>query len=142
MAPARPPLRTVLIVATLLALVMLGSWQAIRRGDRAWFSESRCAGREEFSPPAWRDTTLAFGKAAVRGCMVDDLLEKHTLVGMTRAQIVGLLGDPSPPQADTLAAFELVYWLGPERGPIGTDSEWLAIRLDRDRVKSAELVTY
>ena len=26
--------------------------------------------------------------------------------------------------------YDMVYWLGPERGFIGIDSEWLAISLD------------
>jgi hypothetical protein len=34
-----------------------------------------------------------------------------------------------------------VYWLGPERGPFGIDSEWLCVRLDsHDRVVSSVIL--
>lgn len=86
------------------------------------------------------DTTLATGKIAIRGCMVDDLLEKHELRGMTRADVMALIGEP--PRNDLFPEYDLVYWLGPERGLIGTDSEFLVMKLDANkRVTSVELIT-
>ena len=86
------------------------------------------------------DTTLARGKLAIRGCMVDDLLERHELRGMTRAEIVALIGEPDSTR--DFPEYDLVYWLGPERGLVGTDSEYLVMKLDKaKRVVSVELIT-
>ena len=72
--------------------------------------------------------------------MVDDLLERYELRGMTRAEVVALIGEP--PKSDFFRSYDLVYWLGPERGLIGIDSEWLVMKLDANRrVTSVELVT-
>lgn len=86
------------------------------------------------------DTTLARGKLAIRGCMVDDLLDRHELRGMVRAQVVALIGEPDIVR--DLPGYDLVYWLGPQRGLIGTDSEYLVMKLDGTKhVASVELVT-
>lgn len=67
----------------------------------------------------------------VRVYMVDDLLEHHQLQGMSRKEVLQLLGQPE----DT-AYFKqqnnIVYWLGPERGLVRIDSEWLVIWFNRD----------
>jgi hypothetical protein len=121
------------------AVAAFAFWQAYGHSRRQ-LSESRCAGHETFVRSDWMDTTKAFGRLAVRGCMVDDLLDKHELNGLTRAEVVALIGEP--PATEYFKDFDLVYWLGPERGLIGIDSEWLVIRLDsRQRVSEARLVT-
>jgi hypothetical protein len=103
-------------------------------------SESRCDAHTTFVQSEWMDTTMSLGKLAVRGCMVDDLLEKHELRGMTRAEVVALIGEPE--KSDLFPEYDMVYWLGPERGLIGTDSEYLVMKLDKSRrVTSAELRT-
>ena len=59
--------------------------------------------------------------------MVDDLLAHHSLVGIGTDRLERLLGP-----RDSTAYFrdwDYVYWLGPERGLIRIDSEWLAIRI-------------
>jgi outer membrane protein assembly factor BamE (lipoprotein component of BamABCDE complex) len=72
--------------------------------------------------------------------MVDDLLARYPLVGMTRAEVVRLLGEPPP--AEYFRNFDLVYWLGPERGFASIDSEWLVLQLDPNgRVVQAKVVT-
>ena len=60
--------------------------------------------------------------------MVDDLLERHKLDEMTRAEVVALLGEPDA--TPYFREWDMVYWLGPERGLMGIDSEWLVLRLD------------
>jgi hypothetical protein len=122
-----------------LVVAAFAFWQAYSR-SRSQLSESRCDGHEKFVRSEWMDTTKAFGRLAVRGCMVDDLLSVHELVGLTRDSVVALIGEPPP--TEYFKEFDLVYWLGPERGLIGIDSEWLVIRLDRQRrVSEAQLVT-
>ena len=63
--------------------------------------------------------------------MVDSLVRSGKLNGLTRPQVLTLLG----PDCDC-DYFEddwnLVYWLGPERGLMSIDSEWLVIRFGRD----------
>jgi hypothetical protein len=127
--------------AVIVVAIVIGAYAARRAyvGARSQLSESRCDGHTAFVRAQWMDTTMARGKLAVRGCMVDDLLDRHELRGMTRAQVVALIGDPDTVR--DLPGYDLVYWLGPQRGLIGTDSEYLAMKLDRsNRVTSVELI--
>jgi hypothetical protein len=72
--------------------------------------------------------------------MVDDLRRRYPLKGRTRAEVVALLGEPRP--TNYFTEYDLVYWLGPERGAISIDSEWLVLRLDKDgRIVEERLVT-
>jgi hypothetical protein len=101
---------------------------------------ARCAGHSRFDPAAWRDSALVAPPLSVRGCMVDDLLATHALPGQTRDEIVRLLGAP-PPSAFAQPG-TLTYRLGPERSPLGVDSEWLILELDaQQRVRVARLAT-
>lgn len=130
----------IVIIGVAVSLMVAGAavWQAYRAARRH-LSESRCDGHEKFIRSEWMDTARAFGRQAIRGCMVDDLLVVHELRGRTRAELVALIGEPPP--TDYLKDFDLVYWLGPERGLIGIDSEWLVIRLDKSgRVIETQLV--
>lgn len=129
-------LRITLIVIGLAVLtVIVGGWLFLRSLSPL----SRCDERR-FTPARWNDSTLAFGPAAIRGCVVDDLLRREKLRGRTRAEIVALLGEP--PRTDYFRDYDLVYWLGPERGMMSIDSEWLVFRLDSTgRVIEHRLVT-
>lgn len=99
----------------------------------------RCTSRE-WNATSWRDAANARDASAVRGCMVDAMLKRHRLVGWSKDSVVALLGP-----ADTTEYFsvhDLVFWLGPERGFISVDSEWLIITLDpQQRVMSAQIAT-
>ncbi|HET9426126.1 MAG TPA: hypothetical protein VFO55_12195 [Gemmatimonadaceae bacterium] len=132
--------RLALMLAVVAGVVAAFSmWQAYRTA-RSELSESRCDGYTTFVQSQWMDTTLSLGRAAVRGCMVDDLLARHPLRGKTRAEVVALIGEPT--EKELFREYDMVYWLGPERGLIGTDSEFLVIRLDAaGRVTTVELVT-
>ena len=59
--------------------------------------------------------------------MADDLVNRQQLVGLTRQEVVALLGEP--PKTEYFQEFDLVYYLGPERGFMGIDSEWLVLKL-------------
>ena len=75
----------------------------------------------------------------VRLRMVDDLLAHHRFIGMPRAELADLLGPPTP--IDKFGDWDLVYWLGPERGSIRIDSEWLVFKFDKEnRVSAYRLV--
>lgn len=102
-------------------------------------SMDRCRPRR-FDQDRWRDSTLTRAPAAVRGCMVDDLLRRELLPGRTRDEVIALLGEP--PRTHYFGEYDLVYWLGPERGLISVDSEWIVLRLRSDgRVSEARIVT-
>lgn len=63
--------------------------------------------------------------------MVDDLLSRHNFRGMAREQVVAIVGEPD--KTEYFRDWEMVYWLGPERGFVSIDSEWLVFRLDGQR---------
>jgi hypothetical protein len=137
-ATKRIRIAALIIVAALAA----GAWELRRAYStaRGELSESRCDGHTAFVRSDWMDTTMARGKLAVRGCMVDDLLDRHDLRGMTSAEVIALIGEPE--RADVFQEYDMVYWLGPERGLIGTDSEYLVMKLDKSkRVVLVELRT-
>jgi hypothetical protein len=92
----------------------------------------------EFDASVWR-THAETGDGA-RQAMADRLLARGTLIGLRREEVIARLG--VPPATEYFTDWDLVYWLGPERGFMGIDSEWLVVRLGSDhRVSDARLVT-
>lgn len=72
--------------------------------------------------------------------MVASLFEQHPLRGMDRAEVVSLLGPPTP--TDKWDGAEMIYVLGPDGGLFAIDHEWLLIELDdHDRVSSYRVVS-
>jgi hypothetical protein len=65
--------------------------------------------------------------------MADDLMAKKTLYGMGKKEILAMLGEPDQKdvQWGEKDQFGLLYWLGPERGLMSVDSEWLGITFDK-----------
>lgn len=65
--------------------------------------------------------------------MVDDLINNYNLKGMNKKDIIELLGEPAE-----ISYFKkpdnIVYYLGPERGLISIDSEWLVIWFNQNDV--------
>ena len=125
-------------VGVLALVIAIGGLRALRRVLLP-LPLDRCTERR-FDTAVWQSRTQTFTAAAPRGCMVDDLLRRHELVGAPRAVVVRLLGEPD--STDSFREYDLVYWLGPERGLISIDSEWLVMRLDSGgRVAEHRLVT-
>lgn len=90
-----------------------------------------------FDAVAWSDP--ARDRDDVRLGMADRLLADRALIGLTRAQVVAMLGEPAP--TGYFRDWDLVYRLGMERSYISIDSEWLVLRLGPDgRVAQARLV--
>jgi len=71
----------------------------------------------------------------IRLRMVDDLLRRHQLQGMSVPEIESLLGPAD--RTEKFRNYDMVYWLGPERGFMSIDSEWLVFRLDDKKKVSA-----
>jgi len=67
--------------------------------------------------------------------MIDDLMRQYELVGMRRDEVLELLGAPDP-YPGRISGDALYYWLGPERGLIGIDSEYLWIELNENGMVS------
>ena len=130
---------TAISLGIIVALLIGGVWAFVRFGLEPG-PEARCAGHERFQVATWRDAHQADGPLAVRGCMVDDLLATRDFHGHSRAEVVGLLGEPR--KTEYFSNYDLVYWLGPERGLMSIDSEWLVFKLDSlKRVREYRLVT-
>ncbi len=87
--------------------------------------------RLSFDSQAWK-ASLADNQSEdpIRLRMVDDLLRKHRLIGLSRSEVLDFLGQPPP--TDKFSDWDLVYWLGPERGLFSIDSEWLVIRFGKN----------
>jgi len=70
--------------------------------------------------------------------MADALVQKRRLIGMSRAEVIAMLGDVTA--TSHFRDYDLVYVLGNERGWFSIDSEWLLMRLDANgRVSSAQI---
>lgn len=78
-----------------------------------------------FDSVAWQDKTQV--EKGIRLEMADRLIARARLINKTRAEVVEMLGEPPP--TSYFADWDLVYWLGPERGYFSIDSEWLVLRL-------------
>ena len=90
-----------------------------------------------FDPVKWRQVEL-YTLDNTRYRMYPDLLMRHTLLGMSKQEILELLGSQSDPEY--FRDWDLRYWLGPEPG-IGVDSIWLVIKLQESRVVDYQVVT-
>ncbi len=101
------------IAIGLLALCLVG---------RAFYSRETA---RPFDPAAWQDPVRM--EQGVRLAMADRLVVRRTLIGKTRTEVVTLLGKPS--DEGYFRDWDLVYWLGPERGYMSIDSEWLVVRI-------------
>ena len=93
--------------------------------------------RVRFDPIAWQTTPLSLTNA-VRIRMVDDLLRRYRFHGMIRQQVTSILGQPD--QTEYFREWDMVYWLGPERGFMSIDSEWLVFRLGGQSVTDYRIV--
>ena len=96
------------------------------------------ATRVPFDSLAWKAENKE-ERTGIRVRMVDDLLRWHKLEGMSTGQVESLLGVPSRTQY--FREYDYVYWLGPERGFLPIDSEWLVLKCEAGVVVSAKIVT-
>ena len=83
--------------------------------------------RHNFTPAKWEKYPDK------RTAIVDDLLSDYDLIGKTHEEIRYLLGEESYPRFG-VTENDMVYCLGPERGFISIDDEWLVILFTGDTV--------
>ena len=69
------------------------------------------------------------GLLHIRHRMADWLVLTRRLLGTSSSDVVALLGRPPP--ADKFRGNGLVYLLGPERGLISIDNEWLILTIGK-----------
>ena len=104
-----------------------------------FFSLDQSFVQQPFDAAKWRQNVESGGNDPTRLQMIDDLLRRYSLQGMTRHEIEALLG--KPPKTDYFRDYEYVYWLGPERNFISIDSEWLGLQFDAsDRVSAVSVL--
>jgi len=117
----------VAVWALLFTSVMLGPSVSNWRHQRA------------FESSAWKARAGGEPMWPTRLSMIDDLLDRYPLVGLGKDSIESLLG----PRDSTgyFRDWDYVYWLGPERGLVRIDSEWLVLRFGVDgRVRERWIV--
>ena len=71
--------------------------------------------------------------------MVDDLLSKYELVGMTQEEVISLLGKSTDTEYFKTEN-NMVYYLGPERGLISIDSEWLVMEMQDNHISKVNIL--
>lgn len=121
-------MRTVLIALLVSGVAALALPYFIVGWAIAYEAGGEHLARTSFKSSAWQDSARVFSQNPVRIRMVGDFLKCHSLDVMTRAEVVALLGEPD--DTPYFREWDMVYWLGPERGFVGIDSEWLVLRLD------------
>ena len=85
---------------------------------------------------------IIYSLDTIRLRMVDDLLRRHRLRGMTREEVVSLLGTPF--ETNYFPEYDLVYSLGTDGDYRSTQSDWwLAIKFGGDgRASKTALLRY
>jgi hypothetical protein len=88
-----------------------------------------------FDKAVWQDEK----QESARLEMADRIVARRMLDGKTRVEVLSMLGEP--PKTGYFSDWNLVYWLGAERGFVSIDSEWLVVRFDADeRVSEYRIV--
>ena len=94
----KPKIISVLLI--IIASIFIGIWAVLDDGvDQMLFESS-----------AWKNNPAVFSLESVRLRMADDFLDTHNLVGMSRDEVVSLLGEPD--QTEYFKSYEMVYMLG------------------------------
>ena len=116
-----------------LAVVIVGTGVALSPyillfGTLGYASIREHLHRVPFDSEAWQDPKQVDGDDPVRIRMVDDLMKSKRLDHHSRADVEKLLGKRT--NEYYFKEYDLVYWLGPERGFMSIDSAWLVINFD------------
>jgi hypothetical protein len=85
-----------------------------------------------FDSAKWKAIQSELTHSSVRLRMADDFLNTQQPVGKSRAEIVGLLGEPD--DTPYFRNFDMVYHLGLERNFMAIDSEWLVMSVNEKGV--------
>lgn len=100
----RFPKKCVIFLTIVLVLLLVSCWN------------------HTFTVQKWRDRPDA------RRNIVDNMLSRYDLIGMTEGELFKLLGEEEPLTEDGYALY--VYGIGMERGWISVDNEFLFVRVE------------
>lgn len=90
-----------------------------------------------FDSDRWKRVERVDDQARIH--MIEHLMWSGKLDGLSRSELVALLGAPS--KAGYFRDRDYVYWLGNERSLFSIDSEWLVLDVDASgRVSHYEVV--
>lgn len=118
----------VFLLAVVLAIGAISLWIAFEHGYLP---------RSSFNSEEWKRAENAEGYP--RLAMVDSLIQSGQLDDKAEDEVLTLLGPPT--DTKYFSDWDAVYWLGPERGFLCLDSEWLVLRFDAEgRVSEYQLV--
>ena len=121
MAAERKRSRWPWVVAGIVAALLM-LWGAALIARAIWFPGI------PFDAAVWIDPSSQANGARLK--MADRLVAQGVLRGKSRDMVTSLLGVPPP--TDYFRDWDLVYYLGPERGWLSIDSEWLVVRFRKD----------
>ena len=86
-----------------------------------------------------RQVWMQYEESVARTYMADDLIENKKLIGLTKEEVIELLGEPyyrDPADGSTFPygayGSDMHYLLGRSRGFLAIDSEWLMMTFDED----------
>ena len=130
--------KLILVWSGVIVLLLLSPF-LILFGYTAFLSIKEHVNRIAFASETWKNVNVqnCHSRDAKRIRMVDDLLAKHDLKGMSKAEVETLLGEGD--RTGYFKDYDMVYCLGPERGFLPLDSEWLVIKLNQNRVQEYRL---
>ena len=122
-------LKSVLIGATAVVVVAIASLLFLfylMLGDSGEYVQ------RPYEKQEWLHGTSRTQMRFPRLGMADYLIEHRMLHGLGKREVIEMLGatDGEDIQWSEKDNFDLLYWLGPERGFMSVDSEWLAIKFD------------
>ncbi len=105
----------------------------------ASFSFYGCSNKgSEYKRSDWTNQEAYEKEPHPRLKIADGLIYRKSLYNLNRDQVVKLLGIPR--DHGYCKSYDLVYWLGPERGFFSIDSEWLAIKFGRNGLVEQYLI--
>ena len=76
------------------------------------------------------DNNTLNNKFSLRHRIADGFILTERLIGVQKKDVQKLLG--IPPETGYFKKWDLVYYLGQERGFLGIDSEWLVLKIDEN----------
>lgn len=91
-----------------------------------------------FDRQVWLSTRL-YSEDYSRYQMRKDLIARFKLIGMSRQEVLDLLGPPSEPEMNS--EWQLIYWLSPDCA-LPIDNNWLKINLTNDRVVVYDILPF
>jgi len=86
--------------------------------------------QQSFDSSAWIAQEKQDPEWPARLTMIDDLMERQLLDSKSKEQVFAMLG--AGETSGYWHNWDVHYWLGPERGVVRLDSEWLVIQFNKE----------